>query len=158
MEAQDIIIDIYARSQSTLDETDLHTALDSYTNKEDWKGITSTQEQNIIDTNLRTQTLETEISNIKSTVNSLPTLLDIEQSAILAKKADISIVEAIVNTLPGLLEIRDEMVNVSFGGLEIANNQMTIKDKAGVVIAIFDLFDKNGNPTMGAVYKREIIV
>jgi hypothetical protein len=48
------------------------------------------------------------------------------------------------------------MINVQFGGLEITLDQMIIKDKAGATIAIFDLFDKHGRPTMSAVYKRVV--
>jgi len=96
----------------------------------------------------------TKIDGVKSTVDSLPSLIDIEASTILAKKADITVVEALLNNVPALADIRAEMINVTFGGLEIANNQLTINDKDGVTIAIFDLFDRNGNPTMNSVYKR----
>ena len=62
-----------------------------------------------------------------------------------------------MDNLPILSDIREEMINVQFGELEIANNQMVIKDKVGIVIAILDLFDKNGNPNMNSVFKREVV-
>jgi hypothetical protein len=139
-------------------EAEIHAWLESYLGKEGWKGLTPTQENTIISTNLGVQDIQTDVTNIKSTVNSLPSLLDIEGSAVLAKKSDISVVEAICNTLPVLTEIREELINVQFGGLEIVNNQLTLKDKAGITIAIFDLFDKNGNPTMLSVFKREVVL
>lgn len=93
-------------------------------------------------------------SQLVAKIDSKPSLVDIENSTILAKETSIGAISTLIDNLPSLLEIRDEMIDVQFGGLEIANNQMTIKDKQGTVIAIFDLFDKNGLPTMGAVYKR----
>ncbi len=72
----------------------------------------------------------------------------------LATKTDTDLINNIVSALPGLNSFRDEMINIQFGGLDISNNQMTITDKAGTTIAIFDLFDNAGNPTMNAVYKR----
>lgn len=166
-------------------QIDIHSSLDSYPNKDNWKGLSTVQEQTLIDINTRTQTIDTNVLNTKSavetlpsltdienstviakkadtdsiqnTVNTLPTLLDIEGSTTLAMKSDISVVEAIVRSLPILSDIRNEMINITFGGLEIANNQLTIKDKDGTIIAIFDLFDQNGNPTMLAVYKREVV-
>jgi hypothetical protein len=134
-----------------------HTSLDSYANKDDWKGLNNSQNATLIDTNDKISEVQTTLGNVKSTVDTLPTLLDIEASTILAKKADVSVVEAICNNLPVISDIRDEMINVTFGALEIANNQLTIKDKAGSTIAIFDLFDDNGNPTMTRVFKRTVV-
>lgn len=137
---------------------ELFNSLDSYPNKNDWKGLSAIQDVKLTEILNNTETLGTDLINVKSTVDSLPTLLDIENSTILAKKSDISVVEAIVNSIPVLSDIRNELINVTFGALEIANNQLTIKDKSGTVIAIFDLFDKNGNPTMLSVFRREVIL
>jgi len=137
-------------------QNELHVWLDNYVNKAAWQGLTPTQQATLIDVNQIVSSMQTDVTNMKGTVNTLPTLLDIEGSTVLAKTSDISVVEAIVNGHPTLAQMRDEMINVQFGGLEIANNQMTIKDKAGAVIAIFDLFDKNGNPTMLSVFKRTV--
>jgi hypothetical protein len=66
-----------------------------------------------------------------------------------------------IDAIPQLSELktilRDEMINVQFGALELKNNQMIIKDQNGVNIAIFNLFDSLGNPTMTTVYRREIV-
>lgn len=67
------------------------------------------------------------------------------------------VINNIVSEVPMLESIREELINITYGGLEISNNQLTIKDKSGLVIAIFDLFDQNGNPTMTAVYRREVV-
>lgn len=98
-----------------------------------------------------------DINALSSKLDSKPSLANIESSLVLAKKSDVDILGAIVNGIPSLSEIRDEMINIQFGGLEISNNQMTIKDKDGAVIAIFNLKDAQGNPTMTTVYKREVV-
>lgn len=67
------------------------------------------------------------------------------------------IITTLLNDVPLLRDIRDELINVTYGGLEISNNQLTIKDKEGSIIAIFDLFDQNGKPTMLSVFKREVV-
>jgi hypothetical protein len=90
-------------------------------------------------------------------VNTLPVLTDIENSSVLAKKSDISLVEQIVDALPVMSDIRDELVNVVHGSLEISNNQMIVKDKDGIILSIFGLKDKNGNPTMTTVFKRDVV-
>jgi len=166
-------------------EAEVHAWLDSYTNKDNWKGLTAAQESKINDTNFVTNSIETKVDNAKAVIDTLPlltdidnstviakktdltpvqtvidalpTLTDIEGSTVLAKKSDVTVVENIVNTIPQLSELRDEMINIQFGGLEIISDQMIIKDKSGTTIAIFDLFDKNGNPTMLSVYKREVV-
>ncbi len=94
---------------------------------------------------------------INNKLDEKPSLLDIENSTILAKKTDIDVVETIVNSLPVLSEIKSEMINVQYGKLEITNNQLTIWDKEGNILSVFDLYDNQGNPTMNAVYRREIV-
>jgi hypothetical protein len=90
-------------------------------------------------------------------VNTLPVLADIENSSVLAKKSDINLVEQIVNALPVMSDIRDELVNVVHGSLEISNNQMIVKDKDGIILSIFGLKDRNGNPSMTTVFKRDVV-
>ena len=137
-------------------ESEIHQWLDTYASKDDWKGLTPSQEAAVINTNVALNAVTTTLSNIQGSVNSLPTIGDIESSSI-ATGGDITgAVTSIIDSIPALSEIRDEMINVTFGGLEIANNQMIIKDKSGVIIAIFDLFDQNGNPTMCNVFTREV--
>ena len=142
--------------QSVNQTADIHTDLDSYPNKDNWKGLTAVQDAKLTSMNVAIGDNTTTIGNIKATVDTLPLLLDIENSTQLAMKNDVTVVEQICNTLPALIDIRNELINVTFGGLEIANNQLTIKDKNGNVIAIFDLFDKNGSPTMLSVFKRTV--
>jgi hypothetical protein len=115
---------------------------------------------NYDDTFLRSSLLDkantTDIQAISIKLDSKPTLKDIELSSVLAKSAELTVIENIMAGIPELSEIRNEMINVQFGGLEITNNQMIIKDKLNATIAIFDLFDINGLPTMAAVYKRTV--
>ena len=144
--------------QAVVNATDIHSSLDSYPNKDNWKGLTTVQDAKLTSMNVAIGNNTTTIGNIKATVDTLPLLLDIENSTQLAMKNDITVVEQICNSLPVLMDIRNELINVTFGGLEIANNQLTIKDKNGSVIAIFDLFDKNGQPTMLSVFKRTVVV
>jgi len=99
-----------------------------------------------------------EIDTISTKIDSRPTLNQIEGSTILAKASQVGAIEAIVQNIPELADIRNEMINVQFGGLEITNNQMIIKDKDGITIAIFNLKDAQGNPTMQAIYKREVVL
>jgi hypothetical protein len=99
---------------------------------------------------------KTDIQTLVTKIDSKPTLQDIELSSVLAKSSQLSVIENIMASIPELAEIRAEMINVQFGGLEILNNQMIIKDRAGITIALFDLFDKNGLPTMSTVYKRMV--
>jgi hypothetical protein len=99
----------------------------------------------------------TDIQTLSTKIDSKPTLRDIELSSVLAKSSELTVIENIMAGIPALAEIRNEMINVQFGGLEITLDQMIIKDKAGATIAIFDLFDKNGRPTMSAVYKRTVV-
>ena len=96
-------------------------------------------------------------SVVLSKVNNLPVLADIENSNVLAKKADVSIIEQIVGALPIMADIRNELINVSHGSLEISNNQMIVKDKCGIILSIFELKDRKGNPTMTSVFKREVL-
>lgn len=121
-------------------------------------GLTATQNAALLNTNSTVSTMETTLNNVNTKVTQLPTLTSIENSTVLAKKSDINAIDAIVSALPQLSEIRDELIDVQFGGLEITNNQMIVKDKSGSVISIFDLFDQNGNPTMAAVFKRTVVV
>jgi hypothetical protein len=99
----------------------------------------------------------TDIQTLSTKIDSKPTLRDIELSSVLAKSSELTVLENIMAGIPALAEIRNEMINVQFGGLEITLDQMIIKDKAGATIAIFDLFDKHGLPTMSAVYKRTVV-
>jgi hypothetical protein len=116
---------------------------------------------NYDDTFLRSSLLDkastTDIQAISTKLDSKPTLKDIELSSVLAKSSELTVIENIMAGIPALAEIRNEMINVQFGGLEITNNQMIIKDKLNATIAIFDLFDKHGLPTMSAVYKRTVV-
>lgn len=73
------------------------------------------------------------------------------------QEAKIDAIQTIVDALPILSDIRAEMINIQFGALEITNDQMIIKDKLGVVVAILNLFDKDGNPSMNSVFKREVV-
>lgn len=129
----------------------------SVTSPDDLKGLSASQEAKITDTNTLINSMNTVLNNTKTVVDSLPQLSSIEASTILAKKSDVSTVEAIVNTLPILSEIRNEFINIEYGALEITNDQMIIRDKANVVIAVFNLFDEFGNPTMNSVYKRTVV-
>jgi hypothetical protein len=70
----------------------------------------------------------------------------------------IDTLSTLINALPAIQEIRDEFINIQYGALEIKDSQLTIKDKEDVIIAVFDLFDNYGNPTMTAVYKREVVL
>ena len=60
-----------------------------------------------------------------------------------------------INALPAI--IKQDNIDVHFGNLEIKDNQLTIWDKNGNIVVVYDLFDYNGNPTTtAAVYKREV--
>lgn len=95
-------------------------------------------------------TINSKLDNIDSVVDSINT-------NITNLSNDINIVDNIVRNIPQLSEIRDELINVTFGGLEItSDNKMIIKDQSGSIITIFSLFDNNGNPTTNMVYKRTV--
>lgn len=89
------------------------------------------------------------------------TALKTQITSVLNKGLDIETkvdaIDVIVKSIPELSEIRNELIDVQFGALEIKNNQMIIKDRHDNIISIFNLFDNNGNPTMSAVYKREVV-
>lgn len=89
------------------------------------------------------------------------TALKTQIASVLNKGLDIETkvdaIDVIVKSIPELSEIRNELIDVQFGALEIKNNQMIIKDRHDNIISIFNLFDNNGNPTMSAVYKREVV-
>jgi hypothetical protein len=138
-------------------QAEIHQWLDTYANKDDWKGLTASQEATVITTNNIINTISTTLSNVQSSVNALPTISDIESSNVATGSDVTNAVTSIIDAIPALADIRNEMINVQFGGLEIANNQMIIKDKNGIIIAIFDLFDQNGNPTMCSVFTREVV-
>ena len=53
--------------------------------------------------------------------------------------------------------IRDELISIQHGALEIVNNQLILKDREDEIIAVFDLYDQNGNPSMISVFKREVV-
>jgi hypothetical protein len=107
--------------------------------------------------NVNEKTVMNSLVSIEDKVDTKPSLLDIESSIVLANTSQIDSLSSLIAALPLIQNIRDEFINVQYGALEIKNNQMTIWDKAGEIIAVFSLFDANDNPTMSAVYKREVL-
>lgn len=122
-----------------------------------WTGDSIAQNTEVVREGSVQSDMNTKLDDLKTRTDSLPTLSDIESSTVLAKESSVSVIDGIVSNLPVLSELRNEMINVQFGGLEIANNQMTIKDQNGVTIAIFDLLDQNGSSTMSSVFKRTLV-
>jgi len=125
-------------------------------------GLDAAQDQKLTDianktSQLTFSTLNKVDTDAGSLISNLPTLSEIEGSLILAKKTDVQEVNGIVSLLPLLSDIRTEMIKVNFGGLEITGNQLIVKDKDNVIIAVLDLFDANNNPTTtGSVFKRTV--
>lgn len=52
---------------------------------------------------------------------------------------------------------KEVMEDISFGNWEIVNNQLIMYNKVGEVLSTFNLFNKFGDPTSTAVYKRELV-
>ena len=102
------------------------------------------------------ESTKTSGDNILDVLALKPSLSNIENSTILAKKSDVSAVEVLVNSIPKLSEIVSEFKNIQFGKMEIVGNQMKVWDQGDNLIVTYNLFDKNGLPTMGSVYKKEI--
>lgn len=50
---------------------------------------------------------------------------------------------------------KNDMRNVLVGDLDVASNQMTITDEAGLPVVVYDLKDTNGDPTSTAPASRE---
>ena len=62
-----------------------------------------------------------------------------------------------MNSLPGLSDIRTNFIDIQFEKMEIINNQMKVWDKSNNLIVTYNLFDNQGHPTMGAVYRKEVV-
>jgi hypothetical protein len=66
-----------------------------------------------------------------------------------------------VNILSGIndgnQDIEAIIKDVQLGNWEIKDNQMIMKKQSGEELARFNLYDLKGNPSMNAVYKREIV-
>ena len=62
-----------------------------------------------------------------------------------------------MTSLPGLSDIRNNFIDIQFGKMEIINNQMKVWDKSNNLIVTYNLFDNQGHPTMGAVYRKEVV-
>ena len=59
----------------------------------------------------------------------------------------------------GVLQIKENILNKlynqNFGNWKIENNKMIFYDLNGNILSSYNLFDKNNNPTMSNVFKRE---
>jgi len=110
----------FVQTVVNISDQDIHDALDSYENKNDYKaGSVDMTETN----NLITSSKEEIIAKVEDSEG----------------------------------DIRDAIIDVQFGNWTIENNQMIVFDKELIEIARFNLFDAAGNPTMRAVYKRELV-
>lgn len=115
--------------------------------------------QNTTDTiNNKVQTLNNyDDSIINSKLNTIDGTVDRIETKLDTAALTLNAVNTAVSLLPQLADFRDEMINLNFGKLEIVNNRMLMYDQAGVLIVTYDLFDNNGNSTMSAVYRREVV-
>jgi hypothetical protein len=60
----------------------------------------------------------------------------------------------LVKNLAGHMEI---LVASQVGNWEIKNNQMLIYDTSGEVMLTYNLYDSKNKPSMGEVFRRELI-
>lgn len=134
-----------AVATESLNEESLHDALDSYTNKSDWKATNT-----VVDNAAIAQATRAEMDSNSTSLQLVHTgLAEIESQIIQTKQEVQNLV------IPTIEDIRSEIVDVVHGGLEIANDQLIIKDGSGQEVCRFNLFDSQGNPTMASVFSRE---
>lgn len=118
---------------SNTSETDIHTALDSYTNKGDYQADTS----NLL------QTSDVRLSNLDAPVSSRSTFNATTDEVTTAGLSDIA--ADVADTKQGLL-----------GRWQIVNDQLIMYQEDGAtVLRTFNLFDEAGDPTSVNVFRRE---
>jgi len=130
-------------------KSDLRTAILDIENYDD-----STVLQKLLEV---TSKIDFTSQTLQDSLDTKPSLIDIEGSTVLAKTSSVSAVEMLVRSLPGISDIVSEFKNIQYGKMEIVNNQMKVWDQTGELIVTYDLFDKNGLPTMGSVYKKVVV-
>ena len=142
---------------------EMHNALDSYANKANWKsdmtsvlsaidGLTDATPAEVraafVDADFHDKNTEAEIHAWLDSYTSKD-----------AWKNDTTTVEAKIDAantaIAGLgQEMENRVKKVTLGGEQVVGTQMIIKDTDGTVIAAYDLFDNNGNPTNSVVFEK----